>query len=292
MYMAYTTNHHLPKIRADAVRLLRSGWSTRKVARHTGFNQSTIVRWNTRAPEDLRRRIPTLSSKPIHHPRELTDEIVNKILEYRRKYRRCAEVLHYLLKKDGIEISLSSVKRTLKRNGLVYPSKWKKWHKYPPRPIAEKPGMLVQIDTIHIGEIEERLYVYSLLDVFSRWAYALPSLKINTHKSLLFVKNAIDLSTFKFQTIQSDHGSEFSKWFTKRINESGLAHRHSRVRMPSDNGHLERFNRTIQDECLSRIPRSMRSYQKEIPEYLVYYNNERPHMALNMKTPTEVMRSY
>ena len=124
------------------------------------------------------------------------------------------------------------------------------------------------------------------------WAYALPCLKINTHRSLLTVERARLVMPFSFQTIQSDHGSEFSKWFTKRIAERGIAHRHSRVRTPNDNAHLERFNRTLQEECLTRVSRSLRSWQKEIPEYLRYYNKERPHMGLNFKTPTEVMQSY
>jgi transposase InsO family protein len=95
------------------------------------------------------------------------------------------------------------------------------------------------------------------------------------------------MAPFPFTTLQSDHGAEFSKWFTKRIVERGMAHRHSRVRQPNDNAHLERWNRTLQEECLSRVPRSIRSYQKEIPDYLRYYNTERPHMALEMKTPRE-----
>ena len=72
---------------------------------------------------------------------------------------------------------------------------------------------------------------------------------------------------------------------------NGLSHRYSRIKTPSDNDHLERFNRTLQDECLSRIPRSFKSYQKEIPEYLNYSNTERPHMALNMQTPIEILTS-
>ena len=224
MYMAYLTNPNLPRVRMDAVRLVRSGWSTRKVARHLGFNHSSIVRWAHNAPDDLRlKTIPTLS--------------------------------------------------------------------YPPRPMAEKPGILTQIDTIFDGPVDNRLHVYTLIDVCSRWAHALVVSRINTHKSLFFVKQAKDIAPFEFQTIQSDHGSEFSKWFTKRILENGLSHRHSRVRMPSDNGHLERFNRTLQDECLSRIPKNLRTYQKHIPEYLHYYNYERPHMALNMKTPMELLTS-
>jgi transposase InsO family protein len=264
----------------------------KKVARHLGVNASTISRWVKLDPSGGWHLIPTRSSKPHHHPKELSPEIVGTILEYRRKYKRCAKVLHHLLLKNGVKVSLSSVERILRRYGLVNHSRWKKWHKYPPRPVAEKPGILVEIDSIVDGIPTDRLYVYTLLDVCSRWAYALPELKINTHHSLRFIKQAQAISPFEFNTLQSDHGSEFSRWFTLRINENGLAHRHSRVRTPSDNGHLERFNRTLQEECLNRILRSLKSWQKEIPEYLRYYNHERPHMALDMKSPMEVLRSY
>lgn len=293
MYMPYTTNPHLPRLRMEAAKLvLQESWSTRQVARHTGFNQSTIVRWVGKARHTNRNIVPTESSRPSHHPKQLSDELLSTVISYRQRYQRCAKVLHYLLLKDGYQVSLSSIERILRRFQMVNHSKWKKWHKYPPRPIPLKPGVLVQIDTIFDGEVKDRLYVYTLIDVCSRWAYALPQERINTHHSLRFVKKAQHISPFSFQTLQSDHGSEFSKWFTKRINEYGLAHRHSRVRKPSDNGHLERFNRTLQEECLSRVPRQLRLYQKEIREYLRYYNTERPHMSLDMKSPLEVMRSY
>lgn len=213
------------------------------------------------------------------------------IISYREKYHRGAEVLHELLRRDGVVVSLSSVKRTLRREQLAYHSKWKKWHQYPPRPEPRSPGMLVEIDTIHDGVPEERLYLYTLLDVCSRWAYAIPSLRINTHRSLRFVETARRTASFDFETIQSDNGSEFSKWFTQRVTERGMAHRHSRVRMPNDNAHLERFNRTIQDECIRRIPRTFRVWQKEIPEYLDWYNGERPHLALKLKTPEDMIKT-
>jgi len=290
MYMAYTTNPKLPKLRMQTAKLvINQGWSTYQAARYTGFNHSTIVRWVQKAKILNSRTIPTISSRPYHHPQELSEEIKDKIIEYRHQYQRCAEVIHHFLLRDGYLVSLSSVKRTLKRNNLVYHSKWKKWHQYPERPIPERPGTLIEIDTIFDGPTDIRMYIYTLIDVFSRWAYALPSIKINTHKSLTFVKQAGIIAPFPFSTLQSDHGSEFSKWFTKRIIENGLSHRHSRIRTPSDNGHLERFNRTLQDECLSRIPRSFKSYQKGIPEYIHYYNTERPHMALNMQTPMEIL---
>jgi transposase InsO family protein len=288
MDMAYSNNPQLPHVRMEAVKLVRSGWSTRKVARHLGYSQSAIVQWMKRAPENrMARVIPTQSSRPHHHPKEISKELESLIIEYRRIYHRDATFIHYLLRESGVVVSLSSVKRTLQRNLLTYPSRWKKWHQYPPRPMPEKPGTLVEIDTVHVGPCGKQLYLYTLIDVCSRWAHAMPSLRINTHRSLSFVEKSQSISSFDFQTIQSDHGSEFSKWFTKRIEEKGFSHRHSRIRTPNDNAHLERFNRTIQDECIKRIPRDLRLWQKEIPEYLRYYNGERPHMGLGMKTPQE-----
>lgn len=292
MYMPYTTNPHLPRLRQDAADLVRRGWSTREVARHFGFSQGVIVKWVAKARVIGYHPIPTVSSRPHHHPYELHPEVVARILALRHERHQCAEILHHRLSREGVAVSLSSVKRVLKRHGISRFSRWKKWHQYPPRPIPERPGLLVEIDTIHDGPHEDRLYAYALLDVCSRWGWAWPSERITTHRSLAFVEHAQRRSPFIFHTLQSDHGPEFSKWFTKRIVERGIAHRHSRIRTPNDNGHVERFIRTLQDECLSRINRNLAAWRREIPEYLRYYNTERPHMGLNYLTPAEVMRSY
>ena len=62
-HMAYTQNPCLPKVRGDAVELVRRGWSTRKVARHCGFHQSTIVRWMAKARVRGYGSIPTQKRK-------------------------------------------------------------------------------------------------------------------------------------------------------------------------------------------------------------------------------------
>lgn len=291
--MPYTMNPNLPRLRMQAAKLvIRSGWSTRQVAKYTGFDHSTIVRWVRKAPEDGRKTIPTQSSRPHHHPKELPAETVQAILDYRFKYQRCAEVIHHLLLRDGLQVSLSSVKRTLKRHGLTYPSKWKKWHTYPARPLPEKPGVLVEIDSMQEGLLSEQLHLYVLIDVCSRWAYAKPTKAVNCWQSVEFFRQAQQTSIFNFQLIQTDHGSEFAKWFTKQLISSGTNHRHSRVRKPTDNGHVERFIRTIQQECLARVPRDLKAWEKALPDYLNYYNTERPHMGIEMRTPLEVVRSY
>jgi transposase InsO family protein len=294
MDMPYTTNPHMPRVRIEAARLVvDKGWSTRKVARHTGFHQSSISRWaQILRNENHSHIIPTLSSRPHHHPHELSPEIVQAIIAYRKHHNRCAEVIHYLMIRDGYNVSLSSIKRTLKRAGLTKYSKWKKWHQYSERPKPESPGILVQIDTIVDGPHTDRLYVYTLLDVCTRWSFAMPIERISTRASWDFLQNAQRSLPFPLKLIQSDHGAEFSKALTKNLTAHHIDHRHSRVRKPTDNAHVERFNRTIQEECLLRIPKTLRSYQKAIPEYLHYYNFERPHMSLNMQTPYQVMQSY
>ena len=291
--MPYTTNPYLPRVRRDAVRLVcYRGWSIRKVARHIGVQPSTVSRWIKLDPTGGWRIIPTRSSRPHHHPRELPQEVVGRILAIRQERNQCAEIIHYRLTQEGISISISSVKRTLKRCGISRFSKWKKWHQYPSRPLPEKPGVLIQIDSMHDGPPIDRLSAYALIDVCSRWAYAAPADRVNSHASSRFLAIAQRSAPFSFRTIQSDHGSEYSKWFTNIVEHRGVRHRHSRVRTPTDNAHVERFIQTLQRDCLARIPRTLRSWQKEIPEFIRYYNHERPHMALGMRTPLEVLRSY
>lgn len=287
-------NPNLPRLRLQAANLvIKQRWSTREVARHVGFDHSTIVRWVAKAKkQNSRYAIPTLSSRPRSHPNRLSSEIVQSILDRRQAHHRCAEVIHHELTGDGIAVSLSSVKRTLKRHNLVYPSKWKKWHQYPPRPLPERPGILVEIDSMRDGLRIGDLKVYALIDVCSRWAQAKAVKRVNSWQSAEFLTEARRSALFQFKTIQTDHGSEFARWFSKRITSAGLEHRHTRVRKPTDNSHVERFIGTLQRECLSRIPKSFKSWQREIPEYIRYYNTSRPHMGLDMKTPLEVVQSY
>ena len=293
MDMSYSKNPNLPKVRAEAVKLLRSGRSSREVARHFGYSHSTIVKRNKKVPPDFYQYmvIPTQSSRPHSRPGRLSVEIVRAILEMRHETGRGAEYIHYILSgRRGLSVSLSSVKRTLKRNNLTKCSKWKKWHSYPVRPLAEQPGSLAEVDTVHRIYAGRRLYVYTLLDVYSRWAYASAIARIGADPPAVFVRRAAKAAGFGFETVQSDHGSGFSKWFTKKLAEKGIARRHSRVRTPNDNAHLERFNRTIQEECIARLPGNIAVWNKELPKYLHHYNHERPHMGIDWKTPMEMLQ--
>jgi len=286
----------MPRIRREAAQLLvRKKWSTRKVARHFGFNQSTIVRWFAKSKIYGYHDIPTKSSKPKHHPKQLSKEIVWKIFHQRLQNKRCAEVVHQELLNQGIKVSLSSVKRTLDRSGLLKKrSPWKRYHPHVDRPYPLKQGDLVEIDTIHLMINErQRIYVFVLIDVYSRWVYAKCYSRMNSNMMITFVKEAEKNSNFKFNMLQSDHGPEFGNWFVTQIKKY---HRYTRIGKPNDNSHVERFNRTVQEECIDRVKTNPRSINCALKKYLRYYNYERLHMGINFKTPSQlinkVMQSY
>ncbi len=287
--MPYTTNPHWPRLRAEAVRMVeKEGKSLRAVARHYGVEASTVMRWVRKSPEGGSSSIPTALSRPKSHPRQLSKELVERICEVRKRRGRCAEVVHQTLVNEGVKVSLSSVKRTLDRQGLTQKrSPWKRFHLSGERPPAASPGDLVETDTIHLMKgAKERMYVYTLIDVCSRWTYAWATERLSVRKSLLFLRKAQGKASFPFRTLQSDHGPEFSQNFTERV---GVAHRHSRVRKPNDNAHVERFNRTLQEECLDLLPRKAGAINRKLPKYLKYYNEERLHLGLGLKTPVQVL---
>lgn len=267
----------------SAVLLIRQGWGVRQTARHFGVSPSTISKWVAKAPSDGRLGIPTKSSRPHTSPNRISFDLEQLIVTQRLNSKRCGQVIHAVLNKQGVTVSLATVHRVLDRYQLTKRySPWKRRHHSLPRPTPEKPGILVQVDTVHEMVINKRFYVYTLIDVCSRWACAWASKKANVAASLKFVRGAAKQAPFEFQTLQSDHGSEFSQSFTERI---AIVHRHSRVRKPNDNGHVERFNRTLREECLDGLTKDVYHYNMALKEYLNFYNNQRPHMSLNYEAP-------
>jgi transposase InsO family protein len=286
--MPYTNNKNMPKIRRDAVRLYKRGWSARKVGRHLGFDHTAVMEWVRRAEKLGDHPIPTRSSRPRTSPNALGKEKVDSIVSKRLEHNRCAEAIHHELMQTGITVSLSSVKRTLDRKYLTKKrSPWKRYHPHVDRPKALLSGDLVELDTIHLMiDKKVRIYVYTLIDVYSRWIYAKSYSKISSKRSLLFVQEAQRHSPFPFRMLQSDHGPEFGRWFIDRIKKD---HRYTRIGKPNDNAHIERFNRTLQEECLDKILVDVKIINKELKVYMRYYNCERVHAGINYQIPMQVV---
>ena len=282
----YSTNKYLPRIRRD-VAIFAKKHGIRKASRHYGYAVSAIHRWTKTLDKMGHHPIPTKSSRPHAHPRSTDESIVTKIVDKRLEVKRSAEVVHEYLRREGVATSLSTVKRILERNRLLNKrSPWKRYHPSVDRPYPEKPGDLVQIDTIHTMQSKKvRMYTFVLIDIYSRWIYAKSYQKMNSKTTLRFVAEAQKAASFHFDMIQTDHGPEFGTWFVSQVKKK---HRYTRIGKPNDNSHVERVNRTIQEECLDKLIPTPGIFNKALRKYLKYYNTQRIHLSTKM-TPIQMM---
>ena len=309
----------IAKMRGKAVyAVLAEHQAVSVVAARFGVHRTTIWRWIRRwkeinkhvsqihygrpnrvtrfQPVYYRWIIPAYSSAPINHPGRIKEDVVRRILELRDRNKRCAEVIFSQLRQENIKISLSSVKRILDRNERLNKwSKWKKKHPHVERPQAIAPGALVEVDTVHyVNQLSgERKYITTVIDLYSRMSFALCSSRILPGNSLRAVLRAQEKFGFKFSTVQSDNGCEFSNWFSERLKSKGIKHRHTRVRKPNDNAHIERFNRTLREECIGQHLGSRETCEtinERLCKYLDYYNNERIHLGLQCRTPMQMLQ--
>ncbi len=284
----YSTNKHLPRIRRD-VAIFAKKYGIRKASRHYGYAISAIHRWTKILDKMGHHPIPTESSKPHYHPRTIDVSIINKIVDKRIEVRRSAEVVHEYLRREGTMVSLATVKRTLERKKLLNKrSPWKRYHPPVDRPYPIKGGDLVEIDTIHTMQSKKvRMYTFVLIDVYSRWIYVKSYQRMNSKTTLRFVTEAQKNAPFHFDMIHTDHGPEFGKWFVSQVKKK---HRYTRIGKPNDNSHVERVNRTIQEECLDKLIPKPRIFNKALKDYCKFYNTQRLHFGINLKTPEEILR--
>lgn len=288
----YISNPFCPKVRRLAVNdVIYRKLSYSQAGRKYGVTKSAICKWMKKADPSHKVFIQTQSSRPHHHPNEIDPLIVERIIELRQEFGRCAPVLHAYLKEEGVDISQASVGRVLKRYHLVRKPKQLVYdQKNPHRPASEYPGDFVEIDTIHyIKPDTSRFYIYAVIDTFSRFGYAEYKSRMRQSDSSGVIGRASSYCQFPFKMVQADNGPEFRDGFGFDLNRLGIAVRHSRVRRPNDNAHVERFIRTIQDECFGRRNPVERKANQRLAEYLRYYNYQRLHLSLNLKTPAEIV---
>ena len=317
--MAYSNNPNLPRARALGLKLLiNEGLPLQVVANKCGVHRSTIYRWkqkwdklneyvqltNHNRPSRtsgsrissfrataLSWLIPTRSSRPLSSPKAVSKDIVELVLSLRRILKRCAEVVwHHLVHDNGVTISLSSVRRILKRHFEINGRKKRVRPDNPRRPHVTKPGELVETDTIHyICPITKtRRYVYTRMTYAEIHPRILPGLAA---KVILHARNEFG---FDLTMVQSDNGPEFSRYFERVLRSHNMHTRHTRLGRPNDNAHIERFNRTIQEECLGNTITynvATKHLQTKIYNYLEYYNFKRVHLSLQYRTPAEMLQS-
>ena len=319
--MAYSNNPNLPKARALAMQLLiKEQLPLQTVANRCGVHRSTVYCWKCKwyvlnqnvqmdNPNRPNRtyslanhlsyctwRIPTIVSRPHTSPTALSPELIQLVLAVRAQLKRCAEVVwHHIVNVLAVVISLSSVRRILWRSGVARGRKNRVRRDNPRRPVVTRPGELVQTDTIHHinPHSGKRLYYYTVIDLYTRMTHVSMSTILRQGLAARAVLAAQHQWGFTIAMVQADNGPEYGRYFEQQMKQANIQTRHSRLHRPNDNAHIERFNRTIQTECIGynwrkSVPLSLQ--QDRLNAYLEYYNTKRVHLSLQLLTPLEMLQ--
>jgi transposase InsO family protein len=96
--------------------------------------------------------------------------------------------------------------------------------------------------------------------------------------------------------ILTDNGGEFAKHFANHVRESKMTHWHTYPRTPKMNAHVERFNRTIQEEFVDfheeLLLADIMAFNDKLFDHLTWYNQDRPHHALQLQSPMQIIANY
>ncbi len=151
-----------------------------------------------------------------------------------------------------------------------------------------KPGDLVQMDTVTIFAAGIKRYIFTALDTKTRFAFAYAYKSNSSLNGQDFLSKFTRVAPFTVSHIQTDNGSEFLKNFNQSCQDKDLVHFFNYPRHPQSNGHLERFNRTIQEQFADWHIDSLDDpyvFNLELMDYLIWYNTEKPHRGIGKVPP-------
>ena len=137
------------------------------------------------------------------------------------------------------------------------------------------------------------MYYYTVIDLHTRLAYTKIATRILPGIAAAAVLEARQAFGFPFAMVQADNGPEYGRYFEQQMTKANIQTRHSRLHRPNDNAHIERFNRTVQTECIGHYWRKslpLSRQQSRLTAWLAYYNNERVHLGIQMRTPMAMLQ--
>lgn len=166
-------------------------------------------------------------------------------------------------------------------------------------------GELGHVDCHHLGkdmiaDDDRKRYLVCLLDDCTRVAWAKVVDDVTALTVMFAALEIINLLharyDIRFAEVLSDNGSEFASKnrarthpFERMLLELGIKHRYTRPYRPQTNGKVERFWRTLNEDLIEySVFDSVEQFQTELEQYLLYYNEHRPHQALGAKTPKQM----
>lgn len=236
-----------------------------------------------------------LSRRPHHCPSQTNRRLEEAVLKLKlRKKSWGARKLKVVLDTKRLGLCERTIHRILKRNDLVKDRR--KQTSANLRFERDLPNQLWQMD--FKGEYRKSrtlVYPFTVLDDHSRFLVGLsplPNTKTETVESSI-----VDIfETYGLpEGILMDHGSPW--WSTHsdhgltRLSVSlikqGIKLYYSGVGHPQTQGKVERFHRTLNEEIFWRgLPHTMKKWKQLLAAIRKEYNEERPHEALKLKTPS------
>lgn len=174
--------------------------------------------------------------------------------------------------------------------------------------IKEKAGELGHFDCHYLPKdlivnSTKRYYLVCLLDDYSRlaWCHITSDIKsITVMFASMHCFNYLKGNyEFRFAEVLTDNGSEFSSRsekskmghpFERMCVEMGIKHRYTRPYRPQTNGKVERFWRTLNEDLIEgTVFETYDEFEKELAEYMYYYNEMRPHQGIGGQAPAKFL---
>jgi len=270
-----------------------------KSYRSFGVSRSTFYEWRKAFRKNGAAGLIPKKPVALHHPRALSPEAVQKILELRKTYCLGPQrISWYLVRYHGVNTSCASVYRTLVRHGLRrLPRNAGRRAVHTHRYAKEVPGHHIQAD-VKIVSLKTpdghrvRRFQYTAIDDATR----VRALKIysrhNQANAIKFIDYAIKKFPFRIHTIRTDRGHEFQAQFHWHVEDRGIRHVYIKPRSPELNGKVERSHRSDQEEFYQLLTyKDDVDLSKKLQVWERYYNYDRPHGAFQGKTPYEVLKA-
>ena len=286
----------LETMRKDFVkRVLAHEKSKSALCREYGISRPTGDKWIARylAGEKLE----DLSRAPKTRPNKTDSEMEQKIVNYRKTYPAIGAVKMRQIMENDHYTNLPSARtfnEIFKRNGLITKeaSEATKPHQ---RFEKSYPNEMWQADFKGDFRMENgvRCHPLNIIDDHSRMNLCCePCLtetfrEIKPHMERIFKEFGLPFSFLcdngnPWGTQQSTGFSSFEVW----LMELGILTLHGRILHPQTQGKEERFNGSLKKECLKfHKIENQGDAARIFAEYRNFYNNIRPHMALDLKVP-------
>ncbi len=278
-----------------------------------GVSKSKIYRWRRRL-KDAGGAISALAPRSRAPRRKRKRQIHPQIIEFIERIRRAhprmgKEKIKVLLddycKREGLlPVSASTIGRIIKERGLFFSpqefthsgkvkskSRVKKLRRrnYMPR----RSGDLIQLDSLHVFVDGIKRYIITAVDLRSRFAFAYAYKSLSSRAGADFMEKFMSVAPFSITHIQTDNGSEFMKHFHRLVEREKVVHFFNYPRRPQSNGHIERFNRTLQEEFLlyhlDELATNIGAFNRRLMQWLVFYNTRRPHHSLSLRSPLKYL---